>query len=283
MPLVYLLPVIAAIADAVYLTVTKFFFRKYGKFSNREFIWVLFATIVGILLAALPSLGVWPSWVEVQTVAWPLVGLVVLATIHNLLSSWAIEHEHISEVQPFLMFTPLMAILVVSIFYPDERIWQIYLASGIAGVLLIWSHLKKSHFVWSPGLAAICGFIVLYGFEVVLLRQLLPVFPPLILYLVRCGLILLALTGFARPDFSMTKPRHMLYFILLGGLAVLSTWAAYTAFTVLGINHTLFVFVLSSVLVYWFSALFLAEKWQLKNIITSAAIVGLVLWVSTIQ
>lgn len=277
---VFLLPVITACANAIYMVVAKKFFRTYGRLSSSEYNWVIFAWLIIVMLFIFPLLGRWPDWSQIQIVFWPLVGLVVTATAANLLFAWTMEHEHLSEVQPFLLFGPLITILIASIFYADQRVWQVYVAAAIASLVLIWSHLKKAHFTWNKPLATVSLYLILTALEVVFLRPLLEVFSPLGIYLIRCVLVLIGLTLIQPPQLEKVKFRHLPYFFLLAGLAVLSTWASYTAFQLLGISQTMLILMLSPVMIYILSLIFLKERWRAKNVIASAVIIGLVLWVS---
>jgi len=278
-----ILPLIGVATDAVYLTISKVFLRRYGKFTSREFIWFLFIAIIVVLLFAAPATGHFPPWTAVRATAWLLAASVVLACAHNLLFYWGLEHEHVSRIEPFLLFSPLASILIAGAIYPSERFPQVYIAVAIASVLLVWSHWHKHHLTISRGLWAIIAFIVLSGLEVSVLKQLLTVYSPLILYLVRCSFILLLLTPIIRPRLNLIKLHHLPFLGFLSALVVLSVWASYSAFQLRGISETMFVFTLSPVLVYWLSAVFLKEKWQLKNILASVVIIGLVIWITLLK
>lgn len=282
MPLI-LLPLIAVVADAVYLTITKVFFRHYGKLTSREFIWLQFIGIVLVLALAMPFFGGFPALQKMVATGWQLGLVVVLAVAGNVLYFWGIEHEKISEVEPFLLFNPLVAILIAGFIYPDERSWTIYLAAALAGGVLLWSHFKKHHFAFTKGLWAIALFMVVYGLEVALIKSLLEVYSPLTLYFMRCVLVLLALSIFVKPNFSSIKTHHLAPFGILGALAVASITAAYTSFHQIGISGTVIIFVLSPILVYLLSVIFLREKWGYKNAIASVVVTIIVILVSLIN
>lgn len=278
-----ILPFLAVVADSIYLTTTKVFLRRFGKFTSREFAWFLFAGIVVILLPIVPLINRWPTAVDFHaTLPW-LIGAVVLACTHNLLFFWGMEHEKISEVEPFLLFAPLGGIVITSIFYSSERFIQVYVAVVLATLVLLWSHYRKHHIAISRGIWAIIAFIVVNGFELIMLKHLLAVYFPLTLYLIRCAMILLVWTLVVRPRISLIKPHHLPYIGFLSALVVCSIWATYTAFQIRGVSETLFIFTLSPVLVYWLSAIFLKEKWQVRTVLASIVIVGLVTWVTLLK
>ncbi|MDD5605965.1 MAG: DMT family transporter [Patescibacteria group bacterium] len=275
-----LLPILAVCADSGILTITKKFFRQYGRLTSREFNWLQFAGIVFVLLLALPFFGSWPSLSQAVASWWLILIVVILATTSNLLYFWGIEHEKISEVEPFLLFNPLGAILIAGAFYAEERSWPIYVAVGIASLTLLWLHHKKHRFALTKGLWAIVLFMVAYSFEAVAIKTLLAVYDPIVLYFVRSSLVLVALTLVARPNFSIIKRHHLGPFAVIGALAVVAVVSAYSAFHALGLSHTIFIFVLSPILVYILSVIFLHEQWRVKNIIASIIVTLLVVWAS---
>jgi drug/metabolite transporter (DMT)-like permease len=278
-----LLPLIGVVADAIYLTITKAFLRRFGRFSSREFNWFMFAAIVVILAVLMPFIGELPAWSEIiHTAPW-LLGAVVLACLHNTLFYWGLEREKISEIEPFLLFGPLAGILIAGIFFPSERFVQVYIAIAIASVVLLWSHYRRHQVALSDGLLAILAYIVLSSLELVFLKRLLEFWDPLTLYFVRCVFILIILAIVVRPRLSVIKPHHLKWFGAIGGLIVVSVWATYSAFKLRGLSETLFVFTLSPILVYWLSAVFLKEKLHLKTIIASTIIIGLVVWISLLK
>ncbi|MFA5010222.1 MAG: EamA family transporter [Patescibacteria group bacterium] len=278
-----LLPLISVVADAIYLTATKVFLRRYGRYTGREFLWFLFVSIVIVLAVIMPFVWNFPPWEVVkQTLPW-WGGVVLLACLHNSLFYWGLEHEKISDAEPLLLLSPLAGIMMASLFYPSERFVQVYIAVIVATVVLLWSHYKKHRIAFSEGLTAIIAFIVVNALELVFLKRLLEYYDPLPLYFIRCIFVLIGLTFIIRPRLSLLKVHHLPFFGLQGVLVVLSVWASYTTFQLRGISETLFVFTLSPILLYWLSAIFLKEKWQIKNIIASIIIIGLVVWVTLLK
>lgn len=279
----FLLPLIAVAADSVFVTITKKFFRRYGKLTSKEFNWLQFAGIVFVLLLVIPFFGRVPTVDQIASTWWLLIVLAALAIGANLLYFWGLEHEKISEIEPFLLFNPLGAILVVGLFYPDERNWMVWIAVGLASIVLGWTHFKRHHFAFTKALWAIVAFIGIYAFHVSTVKALLMTYDPVSLYFIRCVLVLIGLTLVAMPKFKSIKLHHLAPFGIIGALATASVIAAYTAYQVRGVTETVFVFVLSPVLVYILSVIFLDDKWRAKNIIASIIITALVIWVSLMK
>jgi drug/metabolite transporter (DMT)-like permease len=275
-----ILPIIAVATSAVFVTISKEFFRRYGRLTSREFVWLQFVGIVGVAWLAAPFFIRLPSRELIASSIPMLAGIVALAIIGNLLYYWGLEHEKISEIEPFLLFTPLITIVVAGFFYSNERIWPVYVAAVIASAVLAWAHLKRKHLAFRLGLVVILLYALTYGFEVVVTRQLLTIYDPFALYLLRSSGVLALLFLVSPPKFSWIKPHHFAVMGILGALAVASVVATYTAFQLRGVSETIFIFTLGPVLVYFLSVIFLRERWRRKNIIASIAILALVVWVS---
>jgi len=276
------LPFIAVVANAIYLTISKAFFKRYHKLTSREFNWLQFAGILLVLFLLMPFFGEWSASLS-NTAIWLLVGIGVLSILGNVLYFWGLSHEKISEVEPFLLFNPLITIVIASLFYSDERSWPIYIAAFLASIILGWSHIKKHHLSFTWGVLAILSFSILYGFEAVMTKALLYELSPIMLYLFRCLIIFVGLSIFVRPNLSVIKKHHLAPFGILGGLAAAAVIATYTAFHILGLSQTIFVFILSPILVYILSVIFLDDHWKTKNIVASIIIAILVIWVNLIR
>jgi len=278
-----LLPIIAVIASAIFVVISKTFFRRYGRLTSREFVWLQFVGIVGVLWLAAPFFTQLPTRELLVSSSVMMLGIVALAVVGNLLYYWGLEHEKISEIEPFLLFTPLVTILIASAFYANERIWPVYVTAVIASIVLGWAHLKRKHLAFRLGLVVILVYALVNGFEVVITRHLLDIYNPFTLYLLRSTGILVLLSLVAAPKFGWLKLHHFAMMGILGALAVGSVVATYAAFQLRGVSETIFVFTLGPVLVYLLSVVFLQERWQRKNIIASVIILALVAWVSLLK
>ncbi len=275
--------ILASIINAVDLIITKQVFNvfknlRYTTFVIWLFVWII---IVGSLTA--------PWLIQIDSAAsslYYLVLLLILAVIaanHNLLYYFGLRYEKVSEIEPFLLFEPLVTILIASAFYANERIWQIYIAGFIAGAFLAWSHVKKHHLKLGKPLLAILGYAVLVGFEAVIVKQLLAVYSPIALYVVRAIIVALVLWILEKGQIGKITLKQIPYFVLLATTAIASQSLVYYAYRIQGINLTSVVLMLSPVLIYFLSVLVLKEKLNWKNLITSVVVISLIVWVMLIK
>lgn len=275
-----LYPLLAAVIDSFALVFAKRFLNIFKKLSAPAFaFWVLlFIILVG--LATLP----WTGHIDRAALSWPYlllaIAMAALAANYNLLYYYTLKREQVARIEPFLLFNPLVTIAIASLIYADERVWQIYLAAGLAGALLLWSRWQRSGFQWGLAMWAMVGFAILYGIEVAIIRQLLTVYSPVALYLVRSVVTILFLWVLERGRFPSITWRQALYLLALAGSAVLVAGLVYTSYHLRGVGQTVVVLILSPVLVYLLSAAVLKEKLLSRDIVASVGVVALVLWAS---
>jgi len=274
-----LYPFLVVIFDVVTLITTKQLFVKFKRLTYRSFAWWLFIWIIIVAVCFSPwFFHVDPRAFQHQYLWW-LVALAVLAANHNLLYYYSLEYEQLSEVEPFLLLNPLVAIMIASVFYPAERSWHIYAAAAIAGAVLCWSHMRRHRIKLDAHLWALVGFSVLYGLEAVVVKHLLAVYSPLALYLIRGVFVAIFLGILEKGKIQKISLKEVPYFLLVGLGAVAASVALYLAYQTVGISLTIFILLLSPVLVYFLSAWYLREKLKWKNLVSSAVIIGLVVWI----
>lgn len=276
-------PFLVVAFDVLTIICTKFLFVRFKAANYRSFVWWLFIWIIVVALVVSPWLfHIDPSALEHRYLWW-LIALAFLATNHNLLYYYSLEYEKIAEIEPFLLFNPLVAIVIASLFYADERSWHIYAAAIIAVVVLAWSHLKRQHLRLGKPLVALLLFSVLYGLEAIVIRHLLAVYSPLALYLVRAIAVALFLLVLEKGKIAKLPLRQVPYFLLIAVGAVAASVSLYLAYQTVGISLTIFILLLSPVLVYLLSVLCLRERLKWKNLVASAVIIGLVIWLAIVR
>lgn len=273
-------PFIATVTDAIDVIITKKVFTTFKQLTPRTLAWWIFVwiTILGLLLSP------WLVHIQPAALSWQYLGLVLLMAIlaanYNFLYYYGLRYEHISEIEPFFLFNPLITILIAGIFYPSERFWQIYLAIMIASIFLLWSHLKKRHIVLGKPLLAVLGFSLLFGLEAVIIKQLLVVYSPVALYLIRVITTALFIWVLEKGKIPLLTLKQIPYFVLLAVGALVTNSLIYLSYGLQGISSTIFILILSPVLVYALAVLFLKEKLIWKNLVTSLVIVLLIIWVN---
>lgn len=276
----FLLPFVAAFLDAISLIVSKAFLRRYGRLTYKEYNWVTFLGILIVLLISAQLFNQFPNWATISAHWLPLLALGLLGTLSNVFFSKGLEEERVSNLEPFIVFRPLVGILIASFIFPEERSLVIYVGILLAASILAWANLKREHLRLNRALVFIMLHWFSTAFEVVLTTYLLGFFPPIALYILRCVIIFVALSLFSKPNLQLLQPQHLPPALFMGILAVFSVVATYIALYRIGIAPTLFAQVLSPALVYWFSASVLHDRWNRKNVFATILIVLLVVTIS---
>jgi len=275
-----LYPLLASVADALTLIATKKFFNIFKKLSYQAFalwgfIWIV---VIGLLVSP------WLAHIHPDALRSPYIWLVIvmagLAANYNVLYYFGLKYEHLSEVEPFLLFNPLVTIIIAGLFYSDERSWHVYVAAALAGLLLGWSHWRKGQIKLGRPFLAILGFSLLYGIEAVIIKQLLAVYSPVALYLVRSAVTALWLWTLERGQLQRITFKQAGYFIVLAIGAIVASSLIYASYQLQGISSTVFVLTLSPVLVYTLSALLLKEKIHWQDVVASLGVILLVIWIT---
>jgi len=276
-------PFLAVVFDVITLIATKRFFRRFGALTYRSFAIWLFIWIITISLILAPwFVVIQPAALEPRYL-WLLLAIALLAANHNLLYYFSLEREKVTAIEPFLLVSPIITILIASLFYADEHSWHIYVAAGIAGIVLSWLYLRKCHLKLDLSIKALVGFAILYGLEAVVIKELLAVYSPLAMYLVRATVTAIFLLVFEKGRLVRLTPRQIPYFLLIAGAAVAASTALYSAYREIGISLTIFTLLLSPILVYLLSVLWLREKLTWKNLVASGVIVGLIIWLTLVR
>ncbi|MBU1092235.1 DMT family transporter [Patescibacteria group bacterium] len=273
-------PFLVVFFDVITLVATKRLFVKFKQINYRSFAWWLFIWIIVISLALSP----WFFHIDLMALShqylWWLLALTFLAANYNLLLYYGLKYEKLGEAEPFLLFNPLVAVVIASLFYADERSWHIYVAAGVAGLVLAWSQFQHHQIKLRKPLLSLLAFAVLYGLEAVAIKHLLAVYSPLALYLIRAVLVVVFLWVLQKGAIQRIKLKYVPQFLLVAGGAVAASVFLYLSYQTVGIAITAFTLLLSPILIYCLSVNYLHEKVKLKNLISSAVIVGLVVWLT---
>jgi len=252
-------PIIASITQAFGVMTDKLVLSRIKVPINR-FIPLLFCLLAFFTLLVLP----FDNWISPEAITWPAIGffllMIILAFAWNILYYQAVQREVVQEFEPILMLSPLVVVLLAPIFYPEERNLIIFLVSLVAGVILVFSHLKRGAIKFRKESLGLLICIFLMGLEVLVIRRLLDFFAPATLYFIRTAILFLIFSIFYRTDFAQVQPIAVWGIVATSLLGVVQMVARFYSYQAIGIVFTTLVLSLSPVLVYLFGFLFLKEK-----------------------
>ncbi|MBI2263347.1 DMT family transporter [Candidatus Berkelbacteria bacterium] len=280
--MIWFFPLAAAFATAVGLVYDKVILSRF-KLDYRVFTVFLFFFL---FLVTIP-VALWWGRADVaifQPVYLIFLFLVVfLAVIWNLLLYRAVASEKLVEVELIFMSTPLVIVLLAALFLPAERDLKIFLPAIFATLALLWAHLKKHHLDFSKQQKGLLIAIVLIGLETILVKKLLAVYSPPLLYLARSGLIFLILLLFLRAPKWKIKPRATwgIFKVAIVGMAQMIL--TYFGYQLAGVSLTTLILVLAPVLIYLFSVVFLKEKLTPKHIVSFVIILASIIYATALN
>jgi len=213
-----------------------------------------------------------------------LIMVVFISVIANVFAASSMKWEKISNIEPAKILEPLFTILLAVGFSfifgvgLYERNMKVLIPAVIAGLALIFSHIKKHHLKFNKYfLMAIAGSFF-FALELVLSRLILDYYSPITFYMIRCfGIFLFSFLIF-RPKFMKLGKKVKLEVIGMAVLFIIYRIIIYTGYTSLGIVQTTLIIMLGPIFIYIFAHKFLHEKMNWKNIVASVVILLCVLY-----
>lgn len=203
-----------------------------------------------------------------------IFGFVVLTSVlANLFIFYSLKKEKLTEFEPAWLMQPLFTVLLAFIFYKDERNWIPVVLSLIASVSLVLSHIRKHHLVFDKYIIAALLGNFFFAVELVASKNILVYYSPFSFYFLRCIFIFAITFAIYRPSFRILKDVEITLSVLLIGLIWIFYRALlYYSYISSGIVFTTLLFILAPVLMFVYAVIFLKEKPNLRQIITTIII-----------
>lgn len=278
----FYIPIIGAFLDATGTIL-------YKKLANRHRITYKDFLVYGFLSIILVSLPLLYFFWRIDPLAGTNINLAILFLIitisifANYFSFFAFKHRDLSKIQSIRLTLPLFTILfafILSFFfevYSNERNYYVLFFAFIASLALFFSNIKKEHFTFDKYSWSMLLGSFLFAIELTLSKPLVQFYHPITFYFIRSLFIFIIVFAIFRDDLSNLKPAGKGLFL---GAALF--WVGYRAilyygYGVFGIVFTTTIFILSPVLIYLSSWIFLKEKVTKRQVFSSIVIVICVL------
>jgi drug/metabolite transporter (DMT)-like permease len=272
------LPLLGAFLEGVGVTIQKRVLRKHNV-NNRNYIIYGFLSIVLVMLPFIYFF--WQVEPEATTILniSILLAIVILSILANLFVIYSLKKEDISEIEPIRLTQPLLTILIAFILsfffeiFQDEKSVSILVLSIIASIVLIWSHTEKNHLKFSKyDYAALIGGL-LFAIELVISKFILSYYNSFTFYFLRCLLIFIITWILFHSKLGPLKGKTKAMIFIVGIIWTIYRVIMYYGYQTLGIVFTTMLFILAPIFIYLFAWMFLKEKIQWKQIISSIIIV----------
>lgn len=258
---------IAAISQVGGILIDKIILTR-RQVETRVYIPILFLFLAILTAILYPFIGsVQSGFFQLKYIAIFIVMLFV-AIFWNIFYYRGVQAEKVHEYEMIIMFQPLLTILLAALFLKGERNIHIIIIALIASIALIFSHLKKAHLEVSAGSKSLIVATILMSAELILLKELLNVFSPVALYFFRTGIIFIFFYLFYRPQVNKIASTNLWLILATSFLGVAQMVSKFYGFDKYGVVYTSLVLILSPVLVYLLSTIFLHERLKARAVIS---------------
>ena len=211
-------------------------------------------------------------------------GIIASSIIANLLIFYSEKREKVSTLEPARILEPLFTImfaLILSFFTIGiyERNPNVIIPALIAGIALIFPHIKKHHLNFNKYFIASIFGSLFFAVELVLSKPLLEFYSPISFYFIRCAAIfMISLVAF-RPIFKPLRDKKTSLMILIASVIwVAYRMAVYFGYLQYGVTFTTLILMMGPIFIYILAHIFLKEKLNWKNILSSLVIIACILY-----
>ncbi len=277
------LPILGALA----LAIGTIFQRKVLKQKSIGIKVYQKAVFLAIVLAMLPF--IYFFW-RIDAGAFELKNIFIFSLViifsitANLFTFYSMKWEKVTNLEPAKILEPLF-VIILAIFFSFfinasmyEKNLKVIIPALIAGITLIFSHIKKHHLRFNRYfIAAILGSFF-FALELVISRLILDFYSPITFYFLRCSFILIISFALFRTKLKTLDKKSSILIFIIGIVWAVYRIVIYWGYTNLGVIFTTLVIMLGPIFIYIFAWKFLKEKINWRNIVASIIIVGCVVY-----
>ncbi|OGJ12588.1 hypothetical protein A3K82_00255 [Candidatus Pacearchaeota archaeon RBG_19FT_COMBO_34_9] len=212
------------------------------------------------------------------------IGVIIASVTANLFVFYSLKWEKVTNLEPARILEPLFVVLLAVIFsfFAEglyERNIKLIIPAIIAAVALIFPHIKKHHLGINKYIIAAVFGSFFFALELVLSRLILDFYSPITFYFLRCIFIFLISLAIFRPNFKVLDKKTSAVIFITGAIWVLYRVITYFGYLNYGVIFTTLILMLGPMFVYILANIFLKEKLNWKNIISSLIILACVVYV----
>ncbi len=241
---------------------------------------------LSIVLVMLPF--IYFFW-KMDAAAWELKNIfifslvIIFSIIANLFTFYSMKWAKLTNIEPAKVLEPLFVILLAiafSFFFETfyDRNFAVIIPALIAGLALIFSHIKKHHLKFSKYFIAAALGSFFFALELVISRLILDFYSPITFYFVRCSTIFLISLIVFRPNFGKLDKKLSAQILATGIIWFIYRIIVYYGYINYGVIFTTLMVMLGPIFIYFFAWKFLKEKINWKNIVASIIIIISVLY-----
>jgi drug/metabolite transporter (DMT)-like permease len=272
----FIYPLLSVVGESLGTTIDKLNYNK-NKIKPGQLLFLLFSTMVTGLLVSLLFIHQPFPVVSLSTVGL-IAFLLAISFGQNFFDYVGLSTKNLSLREPINNLEPILASFLAYVLFPSERNSK-YIIAILIGVAILYVgnsdrklKLELDRGVVYLFLGTICSAVIVSVYKLGL-ETITPVY---LLLFRTVGVLLLTLLFF-RPDIRGLKKNQIKFGVGSGLIYIVGNLSRLYSIQYLGVNFTILVLLLGPGLIYIGSALVLKEKVQLKQILTSAALLIIII------
>jgi drug/metabolite transporter (DMT)-like permease len=278
-----MLPFLAALADAGGIVYSKIALGK-KRMALSVFLPLFYLFMFTMVALLVPILGMVDKELFFSAKYLVMFGtLIIIAIVWNYIHFQTLQKEKLYEHEMFLMLSPAVTILLVSLLFSEEYDVRILIASLVAICALFFSKVEKGHLNLDHYSINLVIAVVLMAIETILIKELLEVFSPVSLIAVRFGFMFLFFLFYFRPHLNMAGKENVKYTAISAIFGVIFMILRFYGYRDLGIIHTTIILLCTPLFVYIASSKLLKEKIKIKTAFSIIIIMVCIVYVTYID
>lgn len=263
----------AAIANIIATTTNKHLLSKerMGVISFGIWLFILLALISGL---SLPWLG-WIDFEQAVSIHYTFmfVAMLLLACTWNYFYYNCLQKDTLAEFQLVSITQPLMTIFLSMLIFPGERSEKVFVATIVAGFILIASHMNRWKIEQFSVTITLFTVIFLASIESLYHKELLEIYSPAALYFARAFFIAIIFFLANPTDIKKVNYKNLIQTFLIALFAVVTMLLSFYGYQMIGVAKTNIILLFYPIGATIISVYLLKERIKKRKLVALAIIV----------
>ena len=272
----FIYPLVSVVGESLGKTIDKLNYNK-NNIKPGQLLFLLFSTnVIGLLLSLLFIHQPFP--ILSLSLASLIAFMIAISVGQNLFDYVGLSTKNLSLREPITNLEPILASFLAYLLFPSERNIK-YIIAILIGVIILYigNSNRKLKLELDRGIIYLFLGMVCSAAIVSIYKLGLETITPVYLLLFRTSGVLLLTLLFFRPGIKGLKQNQIRLGVGSGLIYIIGNLSRLYSIQYLGINFTILVLLLGPGLIYIASSLVLKEKVQLKQIVTSTALLIIII------
>lgn len=273
--MLFLFPILAALLQASSSTLDKFILTirgvSYRIYTALSFP-LIFCVHLVLFLIIRPPFG--RELFTTNTII-AFAGLIAAGIAINIVYYRALKTDRLTELEPLSLLDRIALIIVTGVLFADERKLALIIPALIASLAVLWSHWERHHIrIHKESLLFLAVGLVTAPLGAAAVKILLTSWHPVTLRFLESMVMAIIMGILYQRSLSHTPAQAASLLIITNVLTSLAWLFVLFSYQTLGIVHTILIFSLQPLLVYFASLVFLREPFQTKKFAAFLVVLG---------